>query len=249
MHRNSIRGALGAALAAVLLTGCGSLGVGDILGGGSDQPRQAVTEVRGTVRGVDTTGDCAIELTDSTYANGSYLRNDDSPYGNGGRDAVVYCDSRTEVTHQGRSYRPDALEPGDRVVVSVRESGGRLLAERIEVTHDVSQGGGDYDDRTSPGRYADLRGEVVFVDRDRRTLELARVEVYDREVLDARSYERLTLSYDSGTTVRFEGRSYEPESLERGDLVEVELDRQRVRGQLLADEVVVVDDVRAGYPR
>ena len=38
------------ALAAALLVGCGSSGMGDILGGGSDYPSQTLVEVSGTVR-------------------------------------------------------------------------------------------------------------------------------------------------------------------------------------------------------
>jgi hypothetical protein len=242
MRMRTLGGALVSALAVVLLAACGSSGVGDIFGGGG-YPSSSVSEVRGTVYGVDTAGDCAIELRDGeTYDR--RLRNDG--YGYGGRDLVVYCDERTPVVYAGRTYAPAALERGDRIAVQVRESGGRLFADRIDVLEDVTPGdGGDREERVSA--YSDLRGRVAYVDRTRRALELERVEVFDRDVLAARDYERLTLSYDERTTVRHEGRDYRPESLEPGDLVEVEIDS--VRGELIAEHVLVVDDVRASLPR
>ena len=124
------------ALAAALLVGCGSSGMGDILGGGgSDYPSSTLLEVSGTVRGVDTAGgDCAIELTDLRAYDARLRDGYDSDLSNG---EVLFCDDRTEVVHDGRSYRPDALERGDRIVARARRVGDRLHAERIEVTYDV----------------------------------------------------------------------------------------------------------------
>ena len=236
------------ALAAALLVGCGSSGMGDILGGGSDYPDSTLLEVSGTVRGVDVAGgDCAIELTESR----TYESNLRDGYGNDLSGEVLFCDDRTEVVYQGRSYRPDALERGDRIVARARQVGSRLHAERIEVTHDVSGGNDPYydddryddpsdrDDATLDG---DLRGMVYLVDTGRRTIELERVEVFDRGLGFDRDENRMTLYYDGDTRVMFEGRSYSPENLERGDVIEVEVDQ--VRGELLADEIEVVRDAR-----
>jgi hypothetical protein len=264
MHIHSTRRALGLVAVALLLGACGSSGMGDILGGGGNNyPQQGIREVRGTVRGVDTRDDCAIELRDSDYAYDNDLRNgSDTSYGGTGETTVVYCDGGTEVVHEGRSYRPDALEAGDRVAVQVRESGGRLIANRIDVLYDVSGGDryGDYaddraDDRYDNDRYdddraalyGDLRGRVSRVDESRRTIELERVEYYDRGLEFERDDDRVTLIYDDRTTVRFEGRTYSPDNLEVGDVIEVEVDT--VRGQLVADQIEVVTDVRAAYPR
>jgi hypothetical protein len=266
MHIHSTRRALGLAAVALLLGACGSSGMGDILGGGNDYPQQNVGEVRGTVRGVDTRDDCAIELRDSDYVQTNDLRNSSGTAYGSGDTTVVYCDGGTEVVHEGRSYRPDALEPGDRVAVQVRESGGRLIANRIDVLYDVSSGEryGDYaeDDRDDDddrydnddgyrddrsGLYGDLRGRVRRVDESRRTIELERVEYYDRGMEFERDDDRVTLLYDDQTTVRFEGRTYRPDNLEVGDVIEVEVDT--VRGQLVADQIEVVTDVRAAYPR
>ena len=237
------------ALAAAVLAGCGSSGMGDILGGGSDYPENSLLEVSGTVRGVDVSGgDCAIELTDSrTYE--SRLRDEYDSNGSLGSE-VVFCDDRTEVVHDGRSYRPDALERGDRIVARVRQVGSRLHADRIEVTHDVSSGTYDddrYDDRSDDrsggsALYGDVRGVVYRVDTGRGTIELEEVEVLDRGLGFDRNEDRMTLYYDRDTEVRFEGQTYSPENLERGDLIEVEVDQ--LRGQLMADEIAVLRDAR-----
>jgi hypothetical protein len=255
MRTHHTGSALALVAATLLLTACGSSGLGDILGGGSSDPRQSVSEVRGTVRGVDVRGDCAIELRDSDYDYSNDLRNErDTAYG--GDTTVVYCDERTQVMHDGRSYRPDALEPGDRIAARVYESGGRLIADRIDVLHDVSSGDDRYDDDATydsddryydddrSGLFGDLRGRVLRVDSNRRTIQLERVEYYDRGLEFDRDDDRVTLVYDDQTSVRFEGRTYRPDNLEIGDVVEVQVDR--VRDQLLADEIEVVSDVRAG---
>jgi hypothetical protein len=243
MHRIHPGRASVLAFTAALLVGCGSSGIGDVLGGGSDYPESRISEVRGTVRGVDTSGgDCAIELTEASVYD-SRLRDRDDGYGLGGE--VLFCDDRTQVVHEGQSYRPDALERGDRIVARVQQVGNRLIADRIEVTHDVSgdDRGGPYpDDGRTDTLYGDLRGTVYRVDTTRGTIELERVEVFDRGLELDRVEDRVTLYYDRDTLVRFEGRTYAPENLERGDLVEVEVDE--VRGGLLADEISVLEDAR-----
>ena len=125
-----------ALVAALALGACGTSDIGDILGGPSGR---APNQLKGIVRAVDTTGgDCRIELDNTTQ---SYLDNRDSggTYGDGyGNRATVYCDNATRVVFQGQTYRPESLENGDEVIAQVRDVGGRLVADRIDVTYDVS---------------------------------------------------------------------------------------------------------------
>jgi hypothetical protein len=245
------------ALVAVLLLGaCGSGDIGDILGGPSGR---APEQIKGIVSSVDTTGDCRIELDSATQ---SYLDNRDSGgiYGDRyGSRATVYCDNATRVVFQGQTYRPESLERGDEVIVAVRDVGGRLIADRIDVTYDVTSGDRYGDDRYSRypqddryDRYGetlgeDVRGTVRRVDRENRSLTLERVEYVDRG-LD-RGSDLLTLYYDADTEVTFRGQSYRPENLEVGDVVAVDVDT--VRGTLVADDIRVLADARdssASYP-
>ena len=236
MAIRGIRGKLFIALAgALLIAGCSST-LGDILGGGDSRdpyPRGEVGEVRATVDQVDTRNRIIYVENAQTYERN--LRN-----ASGREDLALYYDESTVVEYDGRSYRPQDLEPGDQIVAEVDESSGnRLLAERIEVVYDVSSSGGAQSDI-----YADVRGFVRFVDTSDRTLELERVSW--RRGFN-RDYERggvVVIDYDSSTTVEFQGRSYRPENLERGDEVDVQL--RDLGNRLMAEEIIVVRDARAG---
>ncbi|HWM89175.1 MAG TPA: hypothetical protein VN493_00260 [Thermoanaerobaculia bacterium] len=232
---------LAALVAAVLLTGCGSSGIGDILGGGSggtrtDDPYQSVNNVRGTVERVDTREQyIVVDREDSSYNNN--LRNDGE-----GDEVVLYYDESTTVEFQGRTFRPDALESGDRILADVDESAGRLRAEEIQVLYDVTSGSGtqndpyDTDDRyDDPNdgdvRTTELRGTVRYVDTRDQTLEL--------EPSTGRSG-LVVVHYDTTTVVEFEGRRYQPENLERGDRVEIEV--RNLNGRMVAEEILVVGE-------
>ncbi|MEO6193902.1 MAG: hypothetical protein ABIS20_12890 [Thermoanaerobaculia bacterium] len=47
--------------------------------------------------------------------------------------------------------------------------------------------------------------------------------------------------YNTGTTVRYQGRTYSPENIERGDEVRIQAARDR-DGRLSAQEIVVVGE-------
>jgi bifunctional DNA-binding transcriptional regulator/antitoxin component of YhaV-PrlF toxin-antitoxin module len=210
--------------AALLLTACGSGGIDDILRGGG----AALSDVRGTIDRVDTRDRVIVVNVDDAYR--SNLRNAND-------QVAVYYDDRTVVEYNGRRYDPEDLERGDRVTIRVDQSGSRLLAERIDVTYDAGSG-------SAVGTSADLRGIVRYVDTGARTIELERT-VYGRNFdPGSRRGDVVTVNYDSQTVVRFQGRDYRPENLERGD--EVEVDVRDVGNRLLAEQIVVVNDVRGG---
>lgn len=211
-------------VAVVALAGCGSSGIGDILGGGtrtSDPYNENLNNVRGTVERVNETERyIVVDREDSSTSN---LRN-------GGDDEVVlYYDDRTRVEHQGRTYTPADLEAGDRILADVDQSGSRLLAEEIQVLYDVT--GNDTDDRYDDIRTTEVRGTVRYVDTRDQTLEL--------EPSTGRTG-LVVVHYDTGTIVEFEGRRYKPENLERGDRVEVEV--RELNGRMIAEEILVVGE-------
>jgi hypothetical protein len=225
---------------AALLAGCGSSGVGDILGGGRDTDDRndpyRTGDVRGTVESVNTLDRYLIVDVEGTGYR-SDLRN-------GGDDEVtLYYDDRTRVEFEGRTYRPEDLERGDRIQADVERSGDRLFVADIEVLYDVT--GGDANDRYSQDdRYRDddlstreLRGTVRYVDTRDRTLE---IEPSSSSFSTGRNDDIVVVHYDSGTIVEFEGRRYQPENLERGDVVEIELSGSGSR--LMAEEILVVGE-------
>lgn len=243
---------LPALCAATLLAGCGSTGVGDILGSGNDRDtttnrndpyEQRLDNVRGTVESVDTRNrTIVVDVEDATYRND--LRN-----GNDNDEVVLEYDDNTTVEYQGKTYRPEDLERGDRILAEVDESGlsaSRMRVDEIQVLTDATSGqstGGIYNDDNDDYRTADvdLRGTVRYIDTRNRTLE---IETTSRSFSTSTSRSGVvTVYYDAQTVVEFEGRRYQPDNLERGD--EVEIDTRTVSGRLMAEEIQVVGDSRS----
>jgi hypothetical protein len=182
-----------------------------------------------------------------------------------GRDEVVlFYDDDTTVEYQGREYRPEDLERGDRVQASVDSRGGRPVAEHIEVVYDASSGRGedrgeDRDrgdmppdrpdrpgppDREAPGvqvepSEANLQGTIRGVDTDGQSLEIE-LASDDDDSSDAPSGV-VVVRYDAQTTVQYQGRSYKPENLEEGDVVEIHLRRGR-GGRPVAEQILVLGE-------
>lgn len=232
---------LAALVAALVLTGCGSSGIGDILGGGSgtrtNEPyNQNINNVRGTVERINTTEQYIVVDAEETTSN---LRNGDD-------ELVLYYDDRTTVEHQGRTYRPADLEVGDRILADVDSNGSRLMVEEIQVLYDVTSNDRDddrwdtdddrydNDDRYGDARTQELRGTVRYIDTRDKTLEL--------EPSTGRSGV-VVVHYDTSTIVEFEGRRYKPENLERGDRVEIEV--RELNGRMIAEEILVVGEAAA----
>ncbi len=239
LQRISFLTALGAAL---VLTGCGSSGIGDILGGGTntgsgtstnDPYNQNVNNVRGTVERVNTTERYIVVDSEAATSN---LRNGNDD------EIVLYYDDRTTVEFQGKTFTPDDLENGDRILADVESNGSRLMVEEIQVLYDVTSNTSDdnYDDRYdndnnnddyNDTRTQEIRGTVRYVDTRDQTLEL--------EPSTGRSG-LVVVHYDTTTVVEFEGRRYKPENLERGDRVEVEV--RELNGRMIAEEILVVGE-------
>lgn len=234
LHRISFLSAL---VAALVLTGCGSSGIGDILGGSTgsstNDPYQNVNSVRGTVERISQTERYIVVDAESTTSN---LRNGDD-------ELVLYFDDRTTVEHQGRTYKPADLEVGDRILADVDSNGSRLMVEEIQVLYDVTSNDADDDrwdtndtydnddDRYGDTRTQELRGTVRYIDTRDKTLEL--------EPSTGRSG-MVVVHYDTSTIVEFEGRRYKPENLERGDRVEIEV--RELNGRMIAEEILVVGE-------
>lgn len=250
MRRTPLLSFFAALFVAVLLTGCGSSGIGDILGGGrdtgsqNDPYRDNVTDVRGTVERVDTRNRMIV-VDGETYRNN--LRNNGE-----GDEIVLYYDDQTRVEYQGQTFQPQDLEPGDRIEADVDQSGSQLIAQQINVVYDATGGTGSSsstsgtwdDDRDDLGT-TEVRGAVVAVNTSNRTVDIERRSTYGTNNFSTGSStgrigEVVTVHYDSNTIVEYQGRRYSPENLERGDMVEVEV--SRLNGRLVAQEILVVGE-------
>ena len=242
--KNNRRPSLLALLSLTLLFGgCASGGIfgGDDDNGGyedgdGDRNDDRISEVRGRVDRIDTSDEIIWVETSDVYR--SSLRNE-------GDELPIYYDDQTEVEYDGKTYRPTALEEGDQVVVDVEDTGSRLYARDIEVTYDVTAGDRDddydSDDDADRDEISELRGTVRWIDQERRLMELEDTswgfgsDPGDRDDV-------VEVYYDSSTVVEYDGRSYKPENLERGD--EVQIDVRRSGSRYEADEIQVVENVR-----
>jgi hypothetical protein len=212
---NSWKSVLGAWLCAALLaSGCAQMG--DIFGGSppNNPPSPTSTSsVRGTVQTVDTQSHTVTVAADS--GSQSNLRNTDR--------MVLTYDGSTVVTYQGRQYGPQDLESGDRIAANVERVGERMLARNIDVISTISDNRG--------GNAANLRdfdATIRNVNTGIRTIELAPRTGQSAPVV---------VGYDSGTRVDFQGDSYRPEDLERGD--EVRVTTRGSANGLVADRIIV----------
>ncbi len=210
--------AIGALLLALLTTGCGSSGMGDILGGNTGATGSSAGDVRGTVYDINTR-DRFITLTNVDPRKSSGLVN-------GGNDVRIYFDDRTTVNYQGATYRAEDLERGDQIAVRVAQSGDRYMATSIEVLYDSSRGASNSNDNYGNT----VRGVVRNVDASRRTVEI--------DGSGMRGGTRI-IEFDANTVVYFNNRTYRPQDLERGDEIEVVV-RDTGNNRYLADRISVV---------
>ena len=88
-------------------------------------------------------------------------------------------------------------------------------------------------------------GEGRGVDADRHTLEIETAS--DDSDDDSGPSGVVEVRYDGRTTVQYQGRSYGPENLEEGDVVEIHLRRSR-SGRLTAEQIQVIGDARQASP-
>lgn len=239
-HRIRVVGMALASSMLVLLAGCvtpggygtqggyGNQGGYGGVPGGYDQPSagypsQYGSRVQGTVDGVD-----------PRYSRLSLVV-DDPRTGRRQRTDLRY-DQNTRLFYQGRQHPVDGLERGDVVRVDVTQSGRELWARSIEVVRNVRDsgyGGGYGDDPYGGGYGSDLRGSVNFVDTRARLIRL-----------DGAGYgNNQQVAYDGRTTVEYQGRSYRPENLQRGDQVRIQA-RQVGNNQWLAERIIVERSVR-----
>lgn len=173
-------------------------------------PSQYGSQLQGTVDGVDPSYNRIILLVD------------DPRTGRTQRVDVRY-DQRTRLVYQGQQQSVEGLERGDVIRIDASQSGGDLLARSIEVVRNVRDGGG-----YGGGYGNDLRGSVAFVDTRARLIRL-----------DGAGYGNdQQVNYDARTTVQYQGRSYRPENLQRGDVVRIQA-RQVGNNQWLAENIIV----------
>jgi hypothetical protein len=243
---NKYKNLAAATVALLLMAACGTSGngIGDIFGGGNpNNGSYGSYQIRGTVDSVDTRGQ-SIYLTNVTGYNTNL---------NGGSASSVrvYYDNRTTLNYQGQSFRPDQLERGDEVTVNVDQSGNQLIAQTMDVTYNTRGGmasgsNGTYGNPSSTypsqQQYSTIRGTIRSVDTRNQTIELENTN-WVSGFRTNNSSSRFVVRYDPNASVDYNGQMYPLTNLERGDVVDVQL-QDLGSSNYIAQRVVLVRNVR-----
>jgi hypothetical protein len=230
-----------ATVALLLMAACGTSGngIGDIFGnGGSPTTSNAAYQIRGTVDSVDTRGQSIFLTNVSGYNTNLNTGRSDS--------LRVYYDNRTTLNYQGQSFRPDQLERGDEVTVRVDQSGNQLIAETMDVTYNTRGGmasgsNGSYGYPSSQ-QYSTIRGTIRNVDTRNQTIELENTNWVSGFRTNNNS-SRFVVRYDPNASVDYNGQMYPLTNLERGDVVDVQL-QDLGSSNYVAQRLTLVRNVR-----
>jgi len=178
--------------------------------------------IHGTVRSIDT-----YNRTISVDRGfGSYL--------------TVSFDANTPVYFSGRTYSPTNLEVGDEIDIRTSDLGsGRLGAQDITVTRSMS---GTSSGSSTSSNLSTIRGTVRSVDTYNRTITLDSAN-WISGFQGNTSGSTLTVHYDTNARVDSNGQLYPITNLERGDVIEVQI--QNSSGTNLAQRIFLVRDVNS----
>ncbi|HEY2323841.1 MAG TPA: hypothetical protein VGJ82_13370 [Thermoanaerobaculia bacterium] len=232
MNRRNASFAVVATAALLLLAGCGT---SQGYGYGYPQQQPYTNTIHGTVDYVDTASRSIVLYNTSGY--GTMLSGSGYPANGGG--VRVYYGNRTDVSWQGRSYRPEDLERGDQVDVTVYQSGNQLIAESANVTYNANAANNPYPNNPYPNnpypsttQSSLIRGTIRYIDTNSRTIQI-----------DSNNGP-LTVSYDNGVRVDVNGQLFPLTNLERGDVVDVQTQGYSNNNNLFASRITLIRDVR-----
>jgi hypothetical protein len=90
----------------------------------------------------------------------------------------------------------------------------------------------------------EIRGTVDYVDSANRSITLRDVSGNNQSMLSSGSGNSVRVYYDDRTPVSWQGQSYRPEDLERGDVVSVRVDENG--NNLQAESMTVLQNVSSG---
>lgn len=194
--------------------------------GGNYPSGTYASNVRGMVRYVDTS-----------------RRTIEVDRGSGYSTAIVEYDNRTSVMFNNRTYNPGDLERGDEVDIRVSDLGNnRWLAQDVTVVRSASgsSSSGAYGGNQNSGT---VRGTVRYLDTSRRTIELDQVTGAVGFMGGSGGGSTMIVSYGSNAVVEVNGRGENIANLERGDVIDVQVDRSG--STYFANRIILVRDVNS----
>ena len=134
---------------------------------------------------------------------------------------TVSYDASTRVEFQGRSYKPEDLEPGDTVQVRTRGSGNQVIADQIVVTRNVNGSVGASGQQQLRGTIGNINTATGVIQLDSVAFEQGQAQAFDA----TKNGSSTSISYDASTIVEYQGQRYNIGNLERGDVVNVDVSR------------------------
>ena len=219
-----LRISLAAMCALILMAGCG--GLGDILGTGSPStnPSGSNTQIQGVVNNIDTNA----HRIDVTTNNNNYT-------------STVYYDSRTQFTYQNQVVNPSSIRRGDQVNITAYNNNGQYTADTVYIVGSgmASNYPGTYPSTTN-GTF-EVQGTVSYVDTSAMRIDVT--SAYVTGLRTNGNQGTYSIYYDSRTPVYYQGQSYSPSALERGDQIDVRA-IDNGSGRYMADQITVTRNVR-----
>ncbi len=184
----------------------------------SSSPSGNNSVVHGTVRAID------------NYARTVTV---DQGYGS---NLIISFSSNTPVYYNNQTYAPSNLQIGDQVDVRVTDlGGGRFSAQDFTVTQSMSSGG------PYGSQYSTLRGTVRYVDSSARTIVIDSPTWMSGFLNNPSS--TMTIRYGANAQVSYQGQLYPVTNLERGDVIDIQV-QDLGGGNYLAQSITVVRSVQ-----
>jgi hypothetical protein len=172
----------------------------------------------------------------------TYRRTISIDRGTGSYMTIEY-NTNTPVSFNGRAYSPADLEVGDQIDIRTNDLGsGRIGAQDITVTRTVNGIGssnGTYG--SSSNSISTIRGTVYAIDTANRTIELESTSWISG--FRTNTGTRFIVHYDPNAMVDVNGQMSAVTGLERGDVVDVQI-QNLGSSNYLAQRFVLVRNVR-----
>jgi uncharacterized protein DUF5666 len=216
-----LRISLAAVVALLLMAGCGS--IGNVLGTGSPNPANTQS-ISGTVNNVDLNA----------------RRIDISPSNNSTYVTSVYWDNSTQFTYQNQNVNPNSLRRGDYVNIQAFNNNGQYVAQNVYDTGSGMASGSPAPNPSTNSTF-DIQGTVNYVDTTAQRIDLT--SAYTTGLRTNGTQGSYSVYYGTQTPVYYQGQTYSPTALERGDQIDVRA-FDNGNGRYMADTITVTRNVR-----
>jgi hypothetical protein len=212
-----------ATVALLLMAGCGALN--NVLGTGSPStyPSGQNAQIQGVVNTIDTNARRIDMIVNNQY------------------NSSVYYDSRTQFSYGNQTVSASSIRRGDQLDIRAYTNGnGQYTADTVNVVNSgmASNYPGNYPPSNS-GTFR-LQGTVSYVDTSAQRIDVN--SAYMTGLRTNGNQGTYSIYYDSRTPVNYQGQSYSPTALERGDQIDVSAYDNG--GRYMASSITVTRNVR-----